>query len=151
MTRWNRTPSLFVDTKCATGCIVQQELEDAEFIPMPEDCDLPTPDQLASFSESVTLPYGELKELKAAAAAVGSRNCLSVNANKPCFASVSMRVTLSCHPFHPVLPKTKRMTSGKVNGLEETNICSKGDPVRCCRASTEVAQVLQLHTTNESK
>lgn len=34
------------------------------------------------------------------------------------------------------------MTSGKVNGLEETNICSKGDPVGCCRASTEVAQVL---------
>lgn len=152
MTRWNRTPSLFVnDTKCATGCIVQQELEDAEFIPMPEDCNLPTPDQLASFSESITLPYEELKELKAAAAAVGSRNGLAVNANKPRFASVSMRVTLSCRPFNPLLPKTKRMTSGKVNGLEETNICSKGDPVRCCRASTEVAQVLQSHTTNESK
>lgn len=45
---------------------------------MPEDCDLPTPDQLASFSDSVTLPYEELKELKAAAAAVGSRNGLSV-------------------------------------------------------------------------
>lgn len=45
---------------------------------MPGDCDLPTPDQLASFSESITLPYEELKELKAAAAAVGSRNGLSV-------------------------------------------------------------------------
>lgn len=138
------------DTKYATGCVVQQELEDAEFIPMPEDCNLPTPDQLASFSESVTLPYEELKELKAAAAAVGSRNGLSVNAQTPRFASVSMRVTLSCHPFNPV-PQTKRMTSGKVNGLEETNICSKGEPVRCCRASTEVAQVRQLHATNESK
>lgn len=42
------------------------------------------------------------------------------------------------------------MTSSKVNGLEETDICSKGDPVKCCRASTEVAQVLHLHTTNES-
>lgn len=45
------------------------------------------------------------------------------------------------------------MTSGRVNGLEETNICSKGDPVRCCRASAEVAQVLGLHTrqsNNES-
>lgn len=99
MTRRDGTPSLYDDdTKCATGCIVQQELEDAEFIPMPEDCDLPTPDQLASFSESVTLPYGELKELKAAAAAVGSRNGLSVNAKKPRFASLSMRVTLSYHP-----------------------------------------------------
>ncbi|CAG10614.1 unnamed protein product [Tetraodon nigroviridis] len=43
------------------------------------------------------------------------------------------------------LKKTKRMSSSKVNGLEETNICGKGDPVRCCRASTEVAQVLHLH------
>lgn len=58
--------------------LVQKELDDAEFIPMPEDGNLPTPDQLASFSESVTLPYGELKELKAAAAAVGSRNGLWV-------------------------------------------------------------------------
>ncbi|XP_011615278.2 serine/threonine-protein kinase Nek9 isoform X1 [Takifugu rubripes] len=102
---------------------LRKELEDAEFIPMPEDCDLPTPDQLASFSKSVTLPYGELKELKAAAAAVGSRNCLS----------------------------TKRMTSGKVNGLEETNICSKGDPVRCCRASTEVAQLRETVARQEKR
>ena len=57
---------------------VQQELEDAEFIPMPEDCDLPTPDQPASFSESITLPYEELRELKAAAAAVGGETILSV-------------------------------------------------------------------------
>lgn len=37
------------------------------------------------------------------------------------------------------------MTSGRVNGLEETNVCGKGDPVRCCRASAEVAQVRGLH------
>lgn len=59
------------------GHVVQQELEDAEFIPMPDECNLP-PDLLPSFPESVTFPYGELKELKAAAAAVGSGNCLSV-------------------------------------------------------------------------
>uniref|UniRef100_A0A673BJH9 non-specific serine/threonine protein kinase n=2 Tax=Sphaeramia orbicularis TaxID=375764 RepID=A0A673BJH9_9TELE len=58
--------------------IVQQELEDAEFIPMPEDSMPSTPNQLSSFSESVTLPYEELKELKAAAAAVGSKKDLSV-------------------------------------------------------------------------
>uniref|UniRef100_A0A3Q3VZ91 non-specific serine/threonine protein kinase n=1 Tax=Mola mola TaxID=94237 RepID=A0A3Q3VZ91_MOLML len=57
---------------------LMKELEDAEFIPMPGDCDLPTPDQLLSFSESVTLPYAELKELKAAAAAVSSTTGLSV-------------------------------------------------------------------------
>uniref|UniRef100_A0A4W6EXA1 non-specific serine/threonine protein kinase n=2 Tax=Lates calcarifer TaxID=8187 RepID=A0A4W6EXA1_LATCA len=58
--------------------LIQQELEDAEFIPMPEDSELSTPDQLSSFSESVTLPYEELKELKAAAAAVSSKKGLSV-------------------------------------------------------------------------
>lgn len=88
-----------------------------------EDCDLPTPDPLASFSESITSPYEELKELKAAAAAVGSRNGLS----------------------------TRRMTSGRVNGLEETNICSKGDPVRCCRASAEVAQLRETVTQQEKR
>lgn len=45
---------------------------------MPEGSDLPTPDQLSSFSESTTLPYEELKELKAAAAAVSSKQGLSV-------------------------------------------------------------------------
>lgn len=49
---------------------------------MPHDCDLPAPDQLSSFSESVTLPYEELKELKAAAAAVGSKTGLSVMPDK---------------------------------------------------------------------
>lgn len=58
--------------------MILQELENAEFIPMPAECDLPTPDQLPSFSESITLPYEELKELKAAAAAVGSKTGLSV-------------------------------------------------------------------------
>lgn len=60
--------------------VVQQELEDAEFIPMPEDSEPSSPDQLSSFSESVTLPYEELKELKAAAAAaaVSSEKGLSV-------------------------------------------------------------------------
>uniref|UniRef100_A0A3B5A340 non-specific serine/threonine protein kinase n=1 Tax=Stegastes partitus TaxID=144197 RepID=A0A3B5A340_9TELE len=57
---------------------IQQELEDAEFIPMPDEQDPFTPDQLSSFSESVTLPYEELKELKAAAAAVSSNTGLSV-------------------------------------------------------------------------
>lgn len=45
---------------------------------MPEGSEIPTPDQLSSFSDSVTLPYEELKELKAAAAAVSSKKGLSV-------------------------------------------------------------------------
>lgn len=80
--------------------MVQQELEDAEFIPMPEDCDLPTPDQLASFSESITLPYEELKELKAAAAAVGSRNGLSVMP-KGCALLLSQHECYAMSHFQP--------------------------------------------------
>lgn len=48
---------------------------------MTEESDLPAPDQLC-FSESVTLPYEELKELKAAAAAVGTEKGLSVMPGK---------------------------------------------------------------------
>lgn len=45
---------------------LRKELEDAEFIPMPDDPDTCLPEQLSSFSEKVTLPYDDLKELKAA-------------------------------------------------------------------------------------
>lgn len=48
---------------------------------MPEDSDLPTTDQLSSVSERITLPYEELKELKAAAAAA-SETGLSVTLEK---------------------------------------------------------------------
>lgn len=58
--------------------LVQQELEDAEFIPMPEESELPTLDPLSSVSETDTRPYEELKELKAAAEAVSSQKGLSV-------------------------------------------------------------------------
>lgn len=65
---------------------------------MPEDCNLPTPDQLGSFSESITLPYEELKELKAAAEVVGSRNGLSVT-NERCVSLPP--ATLSFLTFTP--------------------------------------------------
>ncbi|XP_029973155.1 serine/threonine-protein kinase Nek9 [Salarias fasciatus] len=45
---------------------LRKELEDAEFIPMPDDPDPSPPGQLSSFSDKVTLPYDTLKELKAA-------------------------------------------------------------------------------------
>uniref|UniRef100_A0A3B5LPK9 non-specific serine/threonine protein kinase n=1 Tax=Xiphophorus couchianus TaxID=32473 RepID=A0A3B5LPK9_9TELE len=49
---------------------LRKELEDAEFIPMPDESEQSDQGQLASFSKSVTQPYEELKELKAAAEAV---------------------------------------------------------------------------------
>uniref|UniRef100_A0A665WFR3 non-specific serine/threonine protein kinase n=1 Tax=Echeneis naucrates TaxID=173247 RepID=A0A665WFR3_ECHNA len=70
---------------------LRRELEDAEFIPMPEESEPSTPDQLSSFSESVTLPYEELKELKAAAAAVSSKKDLSVIII--CFLAISRSVS----------------------------------------------------------
>lgn len=76
---------------------LRKELEDAEFIPMPKDSMQSTPGQL-SFSESVTLPYEELKELKAAAAALSTQQDLP----------------------------TKRMSSCRVNGLE-ADVCKRGD------------------------
>lgn len=51
---------------------LRKELEDAEFIPMPDESEESVQDQLSSFSKSVTRPYEELKELKAAAEAVTS-------------------------------------------------------------------------------
>ncbi|XP_068194613.1 serine/threonine-protein kinase Nek9 isoform X1 [Antennarius striatus] len=101
---------------------LRKELEDAEFIPMGEDSDLPNPDQL-SFSESVTLPYEELKELKAAAAAVGTEKGLS----------------------------TKRMSFHKVNGLEENDVCSKGESGSCCPASNEITQLREMVTQQDTR
>lgn len=43
-------------------------------------------------------------------------------------------------------PKTKRMSCGKVNGLEEADFYKKGESGGCCRASCEVTQVSILHT-----
>lgn len=45
---------------------------------MPDDPEQFIPDQLASYSQSVTLPYEELKELTAAAAAASTEKGLSV-------------------------------------------------------------------------
>lgn len=68
----------FKKKKLRCGVPFQQELENAEIIPMPDNSETSTQDQLPSFSESTTSPYEELKELKAAAAAVSTKTGLSV-------------------------------------------------------------------------
>ncbi|XP_056282917.1 serine/threonine-protein kinase Nek9 [Pseudoliparis swirei] len=90
---------------------LKKELENAEFIPIPDDISMPH--QLSSISESVTLPYEDLKALKAAAEAVGTKKDLS----------------------------TKRMSCDKVNGLEEDDVGMKGATGACCKASREVTQL----------
>ncbi|XP_034077987.1 serine/threonine-protein kinase Nek9 isoform X2 [Gymnodraco acuticeps] len=92
---------------------LRKELENAEFIPIPLDSEASTPNPLSSVSETVTLPYEELKELKAAAAAVSTKKELS----------------------------TKRMGCDKVNGLEEADVRKKGQSGACCEASSEVTQL----------
>lgn len=43
------------------------------------------------------------------------------------------------------------MSCGKVNGLEEMDICGKGESDGCCSARREVIQVLKLHTQHKSR
>ncbi|XP_026211303.1 serine/threonine-protein kinase Nek9 [Anabas testudineus] len=102
---------------------LRKELEDAEFIPMPPNSEPLTPDQLSSYSDSVTLPYEELKELKAAAEAVSTEKGLS----------------------------TKRMSCDTFNGLEQTGIYKKGESEVCCSASSEVAQLQETVTRQEMR
>ncbi|XP_071376960.1 serine/threonine-protein kinase Nek9 isoform X1 [Centroberyx affinis] len=102
---------------------LRKELQDAEFIPMPLDSQTSTPDCLSSYSESVTLPYEELQELKAAAAAVTTEKGLS----------------------------TKRMSCDKVNGLEEADVCKKGESAACCKASSEITQLRETVSRQEGK
>ncbi|XP_037342934.2 serine/threonine-protein kinase Nek9 isoform X1 [Pungitius pungitius] len=95
---------------------LRNELENAEVIPMPEDSEGSVPDRLSSISESVTLPYEELKGLKAAAEAACTQKDLS----------------------------TKRMSCDKVKGLEEADVCKKGETGACCNASYEVTQLREM-------
>uniref|UniRef100_A0A8C4GMY9 non-specific serine/threonine protein kinase n=1 Tax=Dicentrarchus labrax TaxID=13489 RepID=A0A8C4GMY9_DICLA len=90
---------------------LRKELEDAEYIPMPEGSEPPTPDQLASFSESVTLPYEELKELKAAAAAVSSKKDLSPPASLSADLGPCAYVT-ACIPAVSRLRSRRRRMKG---------------------------------------
>ncbi|KAM8834350.1 serine/threonine-protein kinase Nek9 [Synchiropus picturatus] len=74
---------------------LRKELEDAEYIPMPEDSQKSLPSPLSSYSERVTRPYNELKELTAAAAVVGSQK------NQ----------------------ETMRMSGERINGVQEGSCC----------------------------
>ncbi|XP_077476262.1 serine/threonine-protein kinase Nek9 [Stigmatopora argus] len=100
---------------------LRKELEDAEFIPIPPDSDLP-PDQLPSLSESTTLPFSELKELKAVAAAVSNEHDLS----------------------------TTCMCDDKLNDPTEDSFSQVGSSA-CCRASSDVAELREIVTQQEMR
>ncbi|XP_066551047.1 serine/threonine-protein kinase Nek9 isoform X2 [Amia ocellicauda] len=70
------TPIMSMTSETDSSCPIwlRQELQDAEFIPMPPSPGDSLPSALSSpISESATLPYSELQELKAAAAAAAEK------------------------------------------------------------------------------
>ncbi|KAM9355138.1 serine/threonine-protein kinase Nek9 isoform 2-T2 [Pholidichthys leucotaenia] len=103
---------------------LKKELEDAEFIPMPDEPEPSVPDQLSSISESVTRPYEELRELKAAAAAVSTKKDLP----------------------------TQRMSDDRVNGLEEDEVFRTGQlGAACCKSSRELEELRQTVARQEMR
>uniref|UniRef100_A0A1A8LLC1 non-specific serine/threonine protein kinase n=2 Tax=Nothobranchius pienaari TaxID=704102 RepID=A0A1A8LLC1_9TELE len=100
---------------------LKKELEDAEYIPMPEESEQSSNNQLSSVSESITLPYEELKGLKAAAAAVSSRTDLS----------------------------TTRMSSDKIGRLDDVFL--EEESGACCRANNEVAELKETIARQETR
>ncbi|XP_056151594.1 serine/threonine-protein kinase Nek9 [Lampris incognitus] len=121
------TPMMSVENQTGDSSCplwLRKELQDAEFIPMPVDSRGSTPDRLSLFSESITLPYDELQELKAAAAAANTERDLS---------------------------ETKRMGCDKVNGMEQSGVCKRGESVSCCEASCEIAQLRDTVAHQEFK
>ncbi|XP_076017833.1 serine/threonine-protein kinase Nek9 [Genypterus blacodes] len=108
---------------------LRKELENAEFIPIPYESPPCTLDPLSSYSQSSTLPYEDLKELTAAAAAVSIKKDLS----------------------------TKRMGDDKFNGLEEAAVCKKGGSAEITQLRETVArqetriQTLEKQVSDQQK
>uniref|UniRef100_A0A8C2ZW82 non-specific serine/threonine protein kinase n=1 Tax=Cyclopterus lumpus TaxID=8103 RepID=A0A8C2ZW82_CYCLU len=89
---------------------LKKELENAEFIPIPDDISIP--DQLSSISESVTLPYEDLKALTAAAEAMLERQVRRVSQEPPVCLSAELSLTL-CARVTACIPVASRLTSSK--------------------------------------
>ncbi|CAL8286531.1 unnamed protein product [Lota lota] len=110
------------DSSCPPWLL--KELQDAEFIPMPDlslglASDCPSP-----YSESVTLPYEQLQELTAAAAAVTiAEKGLS----------------------------TKRVGCDNFNGLEDAADCKRADSAQYCETRGDIAQLRETVASQELK
>ncbi|XP_056446021.1 serine/threonine-protein kinase Nek9 [Gadus chalcogrammus] len=112
------------DSSCPPWLL--KELQDAEFIPMPDLSLGLASDGPSNYSESVTLPYEQLQELTAAAAAVTiAEKGLS----------------------------TKRVGCDHFNGLEGEDVadCKKADPVPYCETRGDIAQLRETVARQELK
>uniref|UniRef100_A0A8D0CH24 non-specific serine/threonine protein kinase n=1 Tax=Scleropages formosus TaxID=113540 RepID=A0A8D0CH24_SCLFO len=126
------TPMMSVENKTDDNSCpfwLRKELQDAEYIPMPGGSQDSMPSPLApSFTESATLPYEDLQELKAAAAAAADKGLSTV-----------------------------RVGCEKLNGLQDLDTCKKGDSQEelpsdhlCCTASSELAQLKETVVRQEA-
>ncbi|KAG9336463.1 hypothetical protein JZ751_002810 [Albula glossodonta] len=98
---------------------LRKELQDAEFIPMPDSSQGSTPIQLPpSYAESATLPYDELQGLKAAAAAAAEKGLSTAR--------------VGCERVNGVEAAACKRSSGQ-QGLQQDHIC--------CVASSELTQL----------
>ncbi|KAM6961231.1 serine/threonine-protein kinase Nek9 [Aplochiton taeniatus] len=147
---------------------LRQELQDAEFIPMPDDSQSPSIPGLLSppFAESTTLPYEELQELKAAAAAAATDRGLSsifmslasvfmslaVLSSQSVFmslASIFMSLASVFMSLAVLSLQTARVGCECVNGLDMMADCKKAEPTTCCTASSEIAQLRETISCQE--
>uniref|UniRef100_A0A8B9JY91 Kinetochore protein NDC80 homolog n=1 Tax=Astyanax mexicanus TaxID=7994 RepID=A0A8B9JY91_ASTMX len=120
------TPIFSMDSKASESSCpswLRKELLDAEFIPMPAgSTDSMSSPMTSVFAESATLPYEELQELKAAAAATASGNGLMQTA---------------CVDYE------------RVNGLEsgawkKNSLPQQDVQQTCCQASSELIQMREM-------
>ncbi|KAJ3613034.1 hypothetical protein NHX12_019290 [Muraenolepis orangiensis] len=111
------------DSSCPPWLL--KELQDAEFIPMPDHSRGLASLGPSPYSESVTLPYEELQLLTAAAA---------------------VAVTTSGSGL-----STKRVGCDQVNGTEDAAVCKRADALPYCETSGHIAQLQETVARHEVK
>ncbi|KAJ8290465.1 hypothetical protein GJAV_G00013180 [Gymnothorax javanicus] len=163
----------------ASSCPVwlRKELQDAEFIPMPDSSlDSLSGPESSTYSESATLPYNELMELKAAAAAVTVKgfsqaadfmpmpDCSRDSMSGPLASAYSENATLPHSELKDLkaaavaaTEKTAHVGSSVVNGVEEAAACQKNsgqqgallDRNNCWATSSELSQLRETVNRQE--
>ncbi|XP_035276081.1 serine/threonine-protein kinase Nek9 isoform X3 [Anguilla anguilla] len=179
--RWLEMPMMSEQSSTdASSCPIwlRKELQDAEFIPMPGTClDSTSGPPASTFSESATLPYDELKELKAAAAAAAEKDLSQEFIPMPDNSLDSMSGPLaSAYSENATLPhnelkelkaaaaavtqkghSTVHVGSDRVNGVEEAAACKKcsgqqmvlPDCTGCWATSSELNQLRETVSHQE--
>lgn len=123
--RYMETSMMSIDSQTGnSSCPVwlRRELEDAEFIPMPESSSSISNPLVPSYSESATLPYEELQSKLKAAAAAAKGQSMSLS---DCSLEES---------------ETRRNGGQQQSGLR----------VSCCQASSDLAELKEIVNRQEA-